>query len=147
MKTRHRLPSALGGFVVVMTCACVVNFVAQIAMVFLDVLTRLESSSAAILALWFVTGVFTTVFTCGDLDEPSGDGRFRATVVLWLSCVAVVASIVAACLGWPGGDPLEFSLLFTNVWVVIACFLGAGVMASVLRLATAPSSRGGRERG
>ena len=126
-------------FAVATAAACGVNFIAQVAMIVLDVLTRLESSSAAIVALWFVTGVFTTVFAVGDLEQPPGQARLRARVVLGASAAAVVSSIVAACLGCPGGDPLEFSLLFTNVWVVIAFYVGTGAMALVLRLATAPT--------
>lgn len=130
----------IGVFLLWLAAMCVVNFVAQVAMIFVDLLTRLDSSSAAILALWFVTGVFHTVFTVGDLEQPPGNARFRALVVLVLSVVAVAASIAAWSFGCPGGDPLEFSLMFTNVWVVIAHFTGAGAMAFVLRLATAPAA-------
>lgn len=142
MQPVRRILRVLLSFVLAMAAACVANFVLQIAMVFLDVLTRLESSSAAILVLWFVTGVFTTVFAVGDLDVPPGNGRFGGTVVLVLSIAAIVVSIVLATNGCPGGDPLEFSLMFTNVWVVIAFFAGAGAMAFVLRLADTPRRPG-----
>jgi hypothetical protein len=130
-----RVARVLVSFALAMLCLCVANFLAQIAMIFLDVLTRLDSSSAAILALWFVTGVFTTIFAVGELDQPPGNGFFRATVVGVLAIVVLVIAIAFAATGHHGGDPLEFSLMFTNVWVVIAHFLGAGAMALVLRLA------------
>lgn len=133
-----RVVRVLASFALWMAGLCVVNFVAQVAMVFLDVLTRLDSSSLAILALWFVTGVFNTIFAVGELDHPPGKGRFGATVVGALAIVALVVAIVLATTGHRGGDPLEFSLMFTNVWVVIAFFTGAGAMAFVLRLACAP---------
>ncbi len=141
-----RILRVLVSFALTMAAACVANFVLQIGMIFLDVLTRLESSSAAILALWFVTGVFTTVVGVGDLDKPPGNGRFGSTVVLVLSVIAVVVSIVLAIKGWLGGDPLEFSLMFTNVWVVIAFFVGSGAMAAVVRLATTSTSSKARRR-
>jgi hypothetical protein len=134
-----RVSMVLVSFALAMLCLCVVNFLAQIAMIFLDVVTRLDSSSAAILALWFVTGVFTTIFAVGELDRPPGNGFFRATVVCALAIIALGIAIVFAATGRHGGDPLEFSLMFTNVWVVIAHFLGAGAMALVLRLACAPA--------
>jgi hypothetical protein len=137
-----RVSRVLVSFALAMLCMCVVNFLAQIVMIFLDVLTRLDSSSAAILALWFVTGVFTTVFAVGELDSPPGNGWFRATVIGALAIVALVIAIAFAATGQYGGDPLEFSLMFTNVWVVIAHFLGVGAMALVLRLACA----GGQEQ-
>ena len=92
-----RVSRVLVSFALAMLCMCVVNFLAQIVMIFLDVVTRLDSSSAAILAL----GI----------------------------------AIAFAATGHHGGDPLEFSLMFTNVWVVIAHFFGVGAMALVLRLA------------
>lgn len=125
-------------FALTMVAACVVNFVLQLGMIFLDVLTRLDSSSGAILALWFVTGVFTTVIGIGEWDRPPGNARFAGTVVLALSVVAVAVSVALAVTGSCGGDPLEFSLMFTNVWVVLAFFVGAGAMAWVMRLASTP---------
>lgn len=142
MQFVRRILRVLLSFALTMAAACVANFVLQVAMVFLDVLTRLESSSAAILVLWFVTGVFTTVVAVGDLDVPPGNGRFGGTVVLGLAIAAIGASIVLAMNDCPGGDPLEFSLMFTNVWVVIAFFAGAGAMAFVLRLADTPRRPG-----
>jgi hypothetical protein len=141
MPSVPRILRVLASFALTMLAACVANFVLQIGMIFLDVLTRLESSSAAILALWFVTGVFTTVIGIGELDRPPGNGRFGGTVVLVLSVVAIAAAIVLAWNDCPGGDPLDFSLMFTNVWVVIAFFAGSGAMAAVIRLADTPAPR------
>ena len=135
MSLLSRVARVLVSFALAMLCLCVVNFLAQIVMIFLDVVTRLDSSSAAILALWFVTGVFTTIFAVGELDRPPGNGFFRATVVGVLAIVALGIAIAFAATGRHGGDPLEFSLMFTNVWVVIAHFFGVGAMALVLRLA------------
>lgn len=133
-----RILRLLVSFALWMAALCVANFVAQVAMVFLDVLTRLDSSSLAILVLWFVTGVFTTIFAVGELDRPPGNGLFGATVVGALAIAALTVAIVLLATGHHGGDPLEFSLMFTNVRVVIAFFAGAGAMAFVLRLACAP---------
>ena len=116
-----------------MAALCCVNFVAQIALLFVDLLSRLDSSSAAILALWFVTGVFTTVLTVGDPDHTPDHSRFSGNVLLGLALLAIALSIVWGATLGGGGDPLEFSLMFTNVWVVIAFFAGSGAMAWVFR--------------
>lgn len=63
---------AIVSFAIAMAAACVVNFLMQVAAIFLDVVTRLESSSAFIIALWFVTGVFTTVMTVGGMEGIAG---------------------------------------------------------------------------
>jgi hypothetical protein len=120
-------------FALAMAALCCVNFLAQIALIFVDLLTRLESSSAAILALWFVTGVFTTVFALGDPDRSPDHARFGGNLLLALSLAAIGLAVAWATALGPGGDPLEFSLMFTNTWVVIAFFAGSGAMAWVFR--------------
>lgn len=116
-----------------MAALCCVNFLAQIALIFVDLLSRLDSSSAAILALWFVTGVFTTVFALGDPDLSPDHARFGGNLLLAISLAAIGFAIAWATTLGPGGDPLEFSLMFTNAWVVIVFFAGSGAMAWVFR--------------
>jgi hypothetical protein len=107
------------------------------------VVTRLESTSASMIALWLVTGVFTTVITAGVLEQLAGKREaglpFVGRVSLAISVAAVVLTVVLMLSGHEGRDPMEFSLMFTNGWVVLAFFVGSGLMGAVVRTLDPPS--------
>ena len=125
-----------------MTGACVVNFVMQIGMIFLDVLTRLESSSGAILTLWFVTGVFTAVVGVGELDKPPGNGRFGGTVVLVLSIVAVALSNVPEAIAASSGLARAgwASRRILRLWLLVAVVSGLSALLGFAVFDSASSS-------
>jgi hypothetical protein len=115
----------------------VFNFIAQIVFIFLDLVSRWESSSALILVLWIVTGVFAAIYTeavAGLLMEKK-DITYRIvyTPVLIVSIAAmVVASILMFQEGFTS-DPSEFTLLLNNGLNFISYFFGAAGMSLIGR--------------
>ncbi len=109
---------------------CVVNFMAQIALIFMDVVSRLESSSALTLVLWFVTGVFGAIFTeaAAGMFIKKEDITYPLvhTPIFIASIVAVVLAVVLLLMGEFVVDNVEFTLLFSNGFVFLSYFLGTG---------------------
>jgi hypothetical protein len=125
-------------FIITIVILCVVNYVFQIAVIFLDIISRrLNSSAAYVIVLWLVTGVFTTVFTEGVAEQLAGKEHSSyknvGTVVLITSCLALVFSISLLLAGEFRHDPEEFSLLLSNGYVFTAFFAGTAAMALVFR--------------
>ncbi|HRF19547.1 MAG TPA: hypothetical protein PK977_15335, partial [Chitinophagaceae bacterium] len=53
-------------FILMTVAVCIVNYILQIIIIFMDVFSRrLEESVAYIIVLWLVTGIFGSVFTTG----------------------------------------------------------------------------------
>ena len=109
---------------------CVVNFIAQIALIFMDVVSRLESSSALTLVLWFVTGVFSAIFT----EATAGMFMKKEEItyplvhypILIISILMIVLAVVLMLMGELEADNVEFTLLFSNGFVFLSYFLGTG---------------------
>jgi len=109
---------------------CVVNFIAQIALIFMDVVSRLESSSALTLVLWFVTGVFGAIFT----EATAGIFMKKEEItyplvhypILIVSILMIVLAVVLMLTGELEADNVEFTLLFSNGFVFLSYFLGTG---------------------
>ncbi len=109
---------------------CVVNFVAQIALIFMDVVSRLESSAALTQVLWFVTGVFGSIFTEATagmfLKKEEITYHLVHYPILIISIVAIALAVVLMSMGEFVADPVEFTLIFSNGFVFLSYFLGAG---------------------
>jgi uncharacterized membrane protein YGL010W len=141
---KHALLGA-AAFALALVSTCVANFVLQLGLIFVDVLTRLEESAAMVLASWFVTGVFTTVFAIGWHEQFVGKEHFRwrtsGNVALLISALVLAVTIVLICRGWSWRDPQDWSLLTENPWNVVACFTGSGGMAAVGRTLDSPPAK------
>lgn len=124
-------------FAIAMTAMCVANFIFQIVFIFLDIISRKQSSSLFVLVLWIVTGVFATVFTTGIMEQLTSKEQTSyaetGKIVLIISVIAVVAAILFLSAGQFKKDAEEFSLIFSNGYVLISFFAGAGAMAVVMR--------------
>lgn len=116
---------------------CIANFLLQIALIFLDVVTRLESTSAMIIVLWIVTGVFAVVFATGIAVQLTGTekGIYEpvCNIIISISVIAVISAIVIMSKGHFKLNPSDFSLLLSNGYVFIAYFTGTALMALVMR--------------
>lgn len=114
-----------------------VNFVAQIALIFMDLLSRWESSSALIVVLWIVTGVFASIFTEGIaglfINKKEITYRLVHYPVLVVSVMAMVMALVFMFQGHFISDVAEYTLLFSNGFVFVSYFLGAAVMSFIGR--------------
>lgn len=124
-------------FAAVTIIMCIANYLLQIAFIFLDVVTRLSSSSAFVIILWIVTGVFAAIFTSGAAEAFIGKKDFTYKVtgntVIIIAAVAIVFSIVLLVNGQFRHNPSEFTLLFSNGYIFLSFFAGAGAMAAILR--------------
>lgn len=117
-------------FIITTSIMCVLNFIAQIALIFLSLVSRLESSSALTLVLWFVTGVFGAIFTeaAAGMFLKKEDITYPLvhTPIFMVSIVAVVLAVVLLLMGEFVADPAEFTLLFSNGFVFLSYFVGTG---------------------
>jgi len=117
-------------FIITTAIMCVVNFVGQIVLIFVDIVSRMESSSALTLVLWFVTGVFASIFTEAAagifLKKEDITYPLLHTPILIISIMAVVLAIVLLFMGEFVADNEEFTLLFSNGFVFLSYFLGTG---------------------
>ncbi len=124
-------------FAFVTVLVCIANFLLQIALILLDVVTRLESTSAMIIILWVVTGVFAVVFAPGIAAQLTGTekGIYEpvCNTILAISIIAVISAIVIMSKGHFKHNPSDFSLLLSNGYVFIAYFTGTALMALVMR--------------
>ncbi len=114
-----------------------VNFVAQIALLFMDLLSRWESSSALIVVLWIVTGVFASIFTEAVaglfLNKKEITYRLIHYPVLVVYVIAIVMALVFMFQGHFISDIAEYTLLFSNGFVFISYFFGAAAMSFIGR--------------
>jgi H+/Cl- antiporter ClcA len=116
---------------------CVINFVAQIALIFLDIVSRMETSSALTIVLWIVTGVFGAIFTQATaelfLDKKEITYKLVNVPILGVSIVAISVAIIFMVQGEFMNDPSDFTLFFSNGFVFISYFLGTGGMALIAK--------------
>lgn len=126
------LAFALGTFAV-----CIANFVLQFLLIFVDIISRMDASSAMVIVLWLVTGVFGAVFSLSIAEQVTVKSGFThketGTVMLLISLLAIGLAIMFFDKGLFRRSASDFSLLFSNAWVFIAYFTGAGGMSLVLR--------------
>jgi hypothetical protein len=124
-------------FIITTLIMGVVNFVAQVVLIFLDVISRWESSSALIIVLWIVTGVFSAIFTEATaalfLDKKEITYRLVHSPILIVSIVAIALAVVFMLQGEFIHDTSEFTLLLSNGFVFISYFLGTGGFAFIGR--------------
>jgi len=125
-------------FLVITIAVCIANYILQIIIIFMDIFSRrIAESSAYVIVLWLVTGVFASVFTM-DLAEhlvkkENFTYKFSGNAILLVSVLAIIPAIVIMSRGDFMYDPKEFSLLFSNGFVWVSYFTGAGAMAAILR--------------
>ncbi len=116
---------------------CVINFVAQIVLIFVDTVSRWESSSLLTLVLWFVTGVFASILTEAAasvfIAKEEITYPLLHTPILIMSIIAIVLAIVLMFMGELEADNVEFTLLFSNGYVFISYFIGTGAFSWIAR--------------
>lgn len=124
-------------FAAVMVATCILNFLLQLAFIFFDLISRRDASSAYIIALWVVTGVFTTVLAAGLAEQFLGKENFSykqtGFIFIVISAAAAAFAVVLLAAGHFRHNPQEFSLIFSNGYVFLSFFIGAGAMALVMR--------------
>lgn len=115
----------------------IANYLLQIAFVFLDIITRLSSTSAYIIVLWIVTGVFGAVFAFSGaeyfLGKDNFSHKFTGNTIMVVSLIAIVFAVIMLSRGEFKGNPSEFSLLLSNGYVFLSFFAGSAAMAAILR--------------
>ena len=98
---------------------------------------RIAGSSAYIIVLWLVTGVFGALFTTGLAEylvkKENFTYRISGNTILLISVVAIIPAIVIMSRGDFMHNPEEFTLLLSNGYVWVSYFVGAGVMAAILK--------------
>lgn len=125
-------------FILMTVAVCIVNYILQIIIIFMDIFSRrLEESVAYVIVLWLVTGIFGSVFTTGLAEHLVKKGNFAYKVsgntILVISILAIIPAIVIMSKGHFMHNPKEFTLLLSNGYVWVAYFGGAGGMAAILR--------------
>jgi uncharacterized membrane protein YsdA (DUF1294 family) len=125
-------------FMLITVAVCIVNYILQIIIIFMDIFSRrLEESVAYIIVLWLVTGIFGSVFTTGLAEHLVKKENFTYKVsgntILVISILAIIPAIVIMSKGHFMHNPKEFTLLLSNGYVWVAYFAGAGGMAAILR--------------
>lgn len=137
MSTSKNIIIIIFCFIVATTAVCIINYVLQIAFIFLDLVTRKSATSAYIIVLWIVTGVFGAVFTVSGADQFPGKGKISSgltgNTILVVSLVAILFAIFMLSKGEFRHNPSEFSLLLSNGYVFISYFVGSGAMAAIAR--------------
>lgn len=123
---------ALGTFGV-----CIANFVIQFLLIFVDIISRQDASSAMVIVLWLVTGVFGAVFSVSFTEQMLGKEGFThkesGTVIGVVSVICIGLAFLFFSQGFFKRNASDFSLLFSNAWVFISYFTGAGAMSLILR--------------
>jgi hypothetical protein len=124
-------------FVITTVLMCIANFITQIVLIFIDVVSRWESSSALTIVLWIVTGVFGAVFTQSTatlfLNEKTIKYRLTYTTVLIISLVCIAGTVVLMVHGEFMEDPRDYTLFFSNGFVFVSYFIGTGGFAWIGR--------------
>lgn len=116
---------------------CILNFLAQIGLILFDIISRWDSSALLIVTLWFVTGVFTSVFTEPVtfllVDKKLLTSKFLHTIILVISVIALAGAGLIMFQGDFLSDPSEFTLLFSNGIIFTSYFIGTGVFSFIGR--------------
>ncbi len=124
-------------FLFSIVAVCIINYILQILVVFLDIITRLSSSTAFVIVLWIVTGVFAVVFAFSWVEAYTGKGnisyKLTGNTVMIISTVAMVMAIVLLLKGEFNHNPSEFSLLLSNGYIFLSFFAGSATMAAIMR--------------
>ncbi len=124
-------------FIMTTVIMCAINFIAQIVLIFTDIVSRMETSSALAIVLWMVTGVFAAIFTeaAAELFIDKKDITYRLihTPVLVVYIIAIVLAVILMLQGEFMSDPSDFTLLLSNGFVFISYFFGTAGMAFIGR--------------
>lgn len=124
-------------FIITTTAMCVVNFIAQVLLIFVDIISQWESSAALIIVLWIVTGVFAAIFTEATAALFMNKEEITYQVVhypvLITSIVCIGLAIGVMLNGEFMSDPSEFTLLFSNGFVFLSYFFGSAAMSFIAR--------------
>ena len=137
MSRSKKIVITILAFIVAIIAVSIVSYILQIAVIFLDIVSRLSSSSAFVIVLWIVTGVFGAVFAVSGAEQFLGKENFThklsGNTILIVSLLAITFAIVMLSKGEFKHNPSEFSLLLSNGYVFLSFFVGAGGMAAILR--------------
>lgn len=124
-------------FALATVAVCIANFILQFVLIFVDIVSRMDSSSLMIIVLWLVTGVFGAVITVSLAEQFLGKGQFTyklsGITVTVVSAIAIVAAILLFGKSYFNRSASDFSLLFSNGYVFISYFAGAGIMGLILK--------------
>lgn len=124
-------------FLISIFLVCIFNYLLQIVAIFLVFVKRLSSSTAFIIVLWIVTGIFSIIFTASGAEYLIGkkdfSHRFTGNTILIISLVMILTAIILMLKGHFKHNPSEFTLLLSNGYVFISFFTGAGIMAAIMR--------------
>lgn len=124
-------------FLITTLIFCVINFVAQIILIFVDVVSRWESSALLTLVLWFVTGVFSSIFTEAAasmfIAKEEITYPLLHTPILITSIIAIALGVLLMFMGELEADNVEFTLLLSNGYVFISYFVGTGAFSWIAR--------------
>lgn len=127
----------ISSFVAAIVMACIGNFILQVLVIFLDIVSRMSGSSAYVIVLWIVTGVFGAIFAVSIAEQFLGKNnfshRFTGNVILTVSVLAILFAFILLSKGEFRQNPSEFSLLLSNGYVFLSFFAGSAAMAAILR--------------
>ncbi len=137
MSTGKKISIIILSFIGAIIGVSIANFLLQIAIIFLDVVTRFSSSSAYVIVLWIVTGVFAAVFAFGIAEHFVGKEnfthKFTGNTIIVVSLLAIAFAIIMLSNGEFKHNPSEFSLLLSNGYVFLSFFAGSAAMAAILK--------------
>lgn len=125
-------------FFLVTIAISIANYILQVIIIFMDIFSRrIAESSAYIIVLWLVTGIFAAVFTTGLAEQlvkkENFNYKFTGNTILLVSILAIIPAILLMSMGDFMHDPKEFTLLLSNGFVWVSYFVGAGAMAAIFR--------------
>jgi H+/Cl- antiporter ClcA len=137
MSTNKKILITILCFIVAIIGVSIVNYVLQIAVIFLDIVSRLSASSAFVIVLWIVTGVFGAVFAVSGAEHFIGKANFThklsGNTVVVVSLLAIVFAVIMLSKGEFKHNPSEFSLLLSNGYIFLSFFAGSAAMGAILR--------------
>lgn len=124
-------------FALATVAVCIANFILQFVLIFVDIVSRMDSSSLMIIVLWLVTGVFGAVITVSLAEQFLGKALFTykmtGITVTVVSAIAIAAALLLFGKNYFQRSASDFSLLFSNGYVFISYFAGAGIMGLILK--------------
>ena len=115
----------------------ILNFLLQLLIALIDPIMRISASGLYVVVLWIVTGIFCSVLTF-SLAEPmlgkeNADSKFIARVIIIISIIMIVFSLYLIYDQNMGLPVSEFSLLFSNPYILLSFFIGVAGMSFILR--------------